>query len=116
MIGSTLKQLLSARHMPVGELAKRVSVPVQTLYSIIRRDNMKIDFDLLLRICDELDVPVDVFCEDAGLCPRPSALTAAEWSLLGTYRALDDFGRETIDLLLGRELQRSVAPRDDENR
>ncbi len=115
MIGSTLKHLLATSHMPVGELAKQVSVPVQTLYSIIRRDNMKIDFDLLLRICDVLDVPLDIFCENTGLRPRPSTLSAAEWSLLGKYRALDDFGRETVDLLLSRELLRS-APVDNENK
>lgn len=109
MIGSQLKQLLAKRHMPVGELARQVGAPVQTLYSIIRRDNMKIDFDLLLRICDVLDVPVDFFCARDRMPASPDAPSADEWALLAKYRTLDDFGRETINILLSRELSRAAA-------
>ena len=67
MIGSTLKTLLAERRMTVGELSRRVGVPAQTLYSIIRRDNMTIDFDVLLRICGGLGVP---FSEVVAECER----------------------------------------------
>ena len=56
MIGTTLKNLLDEREIKVNEFARQIKVPAQTLYSIIRRDNMKIDFELLLRICDALHV------------------------------------------------------------
>jgi SOS-response transcriptional repressor LexA len=102
MIGSTLKQMLTARRMSVGELAGRVGAPVQTLYSIIRRDNMKIDFDLLLRICDALDVPVETFCGET----RPDAPSAEDWQLVGRYRALDPHGREMVERVLEGELER----------
>ena len=49
MIGTTLKNLLDEREIKVNEFARQIHVPAQTLYSIIRRDNMKIDFELLLR-------------------------------------------------------------------
>lgn len=103
MIGSTLKQLLAERKMPVGELARRVNAPVQTLYSIIRRDNMKIDFEMLLRICAELNVPVEVFCPGAA---APNAPDAAEWKLLTRHRALDSHGREMVELVLSAESER----------
>ena len=103
MIGSTLKQLLAERKMPVGELARRVNVPVQTLYSIIRRDNMKIDFDMLLRICAELNVPVELFCPGTA---APDTPDAAEWKLLTRCRALDDHGREMVELVLNAETER----------
>ena len=48
MIGTTLKNLLDEREIKVNEFARQIKVPAQTLYSIIRRDNMKIDFELLL--------------------------------------------------------------------
>lgn len=105
MIGSTLKQLLTNRKMAVGELARQIGTPVQTLYSIIRRDNMTIDFDMLLRICDVLEVPVEVFC-GRGTDSRRAALVPAEWTLIGRYRALDAHGRELTDLVLDRELER----------
>ena len=47
MIGTTLKNLLDEREIKVNEFARQIKVPAQTLYSIIRRDNMKIDFELL---------------------------------------------------------------------
>jgi len=104
MIGSTLKRLLSERRMPVGELSRAVGVPAQTLYSIIRRDNMKIDFDVLLRICAALDVPVDVFCEGDMAALRGA--DPEDWALLGKFRALDDDGRALAELVIDRELER----------
>ena len=106
MIGSTLKQLLAKRKMAVGELAHRIDVPVQTLYSIIRRDNMKIDFDMLLRICEVLDVPVETFC---GGTAAPGAPLPEEWTLISRYRSLDDHGREVTDRVMEVELARIRA-------
>ena len=70
MIGTTLKKLLDEREIKVNEFARQIQVPAQTLYSIIRRDNMKIDFELLLRICDALHVPLETFC-GTGSSRRP---------------------------------------------
>ena len=105
MIGSTIKQLLAERHMAVGDLAAMVGVPAQTLYSIIRRDNMKIDFDALLRICDALGVPVDVFCP-GGLSRRSDA---GDWALLGKLRSLDADGRALAEVVIDHELERIRA-------
>ena len=106
MIGSTLKQLLANRKMSVGELARRVDVPVQTLYSIIRRDNMKIDFDILLRICDTLGVSVSVFCSSSAAADEP---TAADWELLSRCRALDSHGRALVERIIDFEYERVHA-------
>ena len=107
MIGSALKQLLAERHMPVGELARRVDVPAQTLYSIIRRDNMTIDFDVLLRICAALEVPIDVFCGDAPVPISGAALAPAELAWLQKLRALDGPGRALTELVMDHELARA---------
>ncbi len=109
MIGSTLRRLLDERRMTVGELSRAVSVPAQTLYSIIRRDNMKIDFEVLLRICATLDVPVDVFYP--GAAPTGTA-SPADWALLGKFRALDADGRALTELIMDRELARLRKVRD----
>ena len=71
MIGTTLKKLLDEREIKVNEFARQIHVPAQTLYSIIRRDNMKIDFELLLRICDALHVPLETFCGTGSTSRRP---------------------------------------------
>ena len=64
MIGKTLDRILKEKGTNVNELAKNIGVSNQTLYSIIKRDNMKIDFELLLKICNELNVNVEKFYDD----------------------------------------------------
>lgn len=107
MIGSILKDLLEKRNMRAGELARRIGVPATTLYSIIKRDNMKIDFDLLLRICRELDAPIELFC---GENPT-QAPDGKELALLRAYRGLDSHGREMVDTVLEKETARLAALR-----
>lgn len=64
MIGKTLQTLLDEKDMNVNELSKMINVSNQTLYSIIKRDNMKIDFEVLLKICKALNVSVEYFYAD----------------------------------------------------
>ena len=106
MIGSTLKQLLAERKMSVADLAGRIGAPSQTLYSIVKRDNMNIDLDLLVRICRELNVPLEYFCDDA------SSFRAEELAFLGKYRALDGHGREMVEVVAERELARIRAAQE----
>jgi len=104
MIGSTLKALLESRNMRVVELSRLIEVPAQTLYSIIKRDNMKIDFEVLLRICRVLDAPIELFCGEAPQAgDKPDA---AELDMLRRYRSLDEHGREMVDTVLEKELLR----------
>ena len=103
MIGSVLKELLSRRGMRVGELSRLIDVPAQTLYTIIKRDNMKIDFDVLLRICRALDAPIELFCGEL----KPSSLPEAkEWELIRRYRELDEHGRDMVDTVFEKEYRR----------
>lgn len=64
MIGKTLQALLDEKDINVNELSKMINVSNQTLYSIIKRDNMKIDFEVLLKICKALNVSVEYFYAD----------------------------------------------------
>ena len=109
MIGTTLKKLLDEREIKVNEFARQIQVPAQTLYSIIRRDNMKIDFELLLRICDALHVPLETFC-GTGSTDQP---TPEEWETLWKLRRLDDHGRfVTLQLLDADYRVEAVQPVD----
>ena len=103
MIGTMLKKLLDERGMTVSELARRSGTSPQTLYSIIGRNNMKISFDLLLRICSELKVPVEIFYDGEAHSALPSA---EEQELLDDFRALDAHGKRTVKLVAGSELER----------
>ena len=63
-IGSKLDNLLTANNMNANELAKKVGVSPQTIYSIIKRDNKKADIDVLLKIADVFGVTAEYFAYD----------------------------------------------------
>ena len=58
MRGSMLKEILREQDVNISELARRLNVSPQTLYSMVKRDNQKVDFDMMVHICRELGVPV----------------------------------------------------------
>lgn len=60
-IGNKLDELLKKRKMTVSELARRVGVAPTTIYSIIQRNNKKVDIDVLLNIADVLGVDAEYF-------------------------------------------------------
>ena len=101
MIGSTLKELLAQRDMNVSELSRRSGVPVQTLYSIIKRNSARIDPELLEKLCLVLEVPQELFKPDAS---AQAPFTPREWALIEGFRALDERGKLTLEALLRSEL------------
>lgn len=60
-IGNKLNDLLTERHMTVTELSRRINVAPTTIYSIIQRNNKKVDIDVLLDIADTLGVDAEYF-------------------------------------------------------
>lgn len=104
LIGTTLQRLIDEKNTNVNELARTIGVSAQTLYSIIKRDNMKIDFDVLLKICAALNVDVAVFYTDyiknvrqQEIVDDPLNLSDGEYPIMTKYRRLNDSGKEYID-------------------
>ncbi|MDR1003259.1 MAG: helix-turn-helix transcriptional regulator [Oscillospiraceae bacterium] len=101
MIGKTLQEILDEKNMNVNELARTINVSNQTLYSIIKRDNMKIDFDVLLKICAALNVNVERFYSDyASSNAKRQGLTPHESKVITAYRAKPEM-QPAVDTLLG---------------
>ncbi len=63
-IGSKLEKLLDTNNMNANELAKKVGVSPQTIYSIIKRDSKKADIEVLLKIADIFGVTAEYFAYD----------------------------------------------------
>lgn len=101
MIGKTLQLILDEKGTNVNELSNKIGVSNQTLYSIIKRDNMKIDFEVLLKICRALNVSVERFYSD--YCDESDeilTLTPHEKKVVSAYRNHPDM-QKSVDKLLG---------------
>lgn len=92
-IGDKLDALLKLRNRNVNELSIKTGVTASTIYSIIRRNNMKVDLDDLQAIADELSVNLDYFVSDdvkAMKVPESEAKLAS---------AIDVEGKELVDII-----------------
>ena len=111
MIGKTLQNLLDEKGINVNELSKMINVSNQTLYSIIKRDNMKIDFEVLLKICKALNVSVEYFYSDyTNTMQTQFLLDEQEKKLVTAYRNKPEM-QEAVNTLLG--LNKPAAITDD---
>lgn len=55
--GTVLKNILSEKNMSIKELSENTGIPINTLYSITKRDSVNVRPDTLEKIADALDVP-----------------------------------------------------------
>ena len=103
-IGNILSALIDKRGTNVNKLAQEASVPPQTLYSMIRRDSMKVDIEVLIRVCHVLGVPVEYIYNKYKGKDSPSYFLFSdhEVNLITKYRALDDAGRELVDSMIDK--------------
>ena len=101
-IGSILSALIEEKGSNVNKVAQEASISPQTLYSMIRRDSMKVDIEVLIRVCRVLDVPVEhVYNKYKGEEKTKQPLFSPhETKLIKKYRALDDNGRAAVDSVL----------------
>ena len=62
-IGAKLDKLLKEQGSNPNELALKVGVSAQTIYSMIKRDSKKADIEVLIKISEELGVEPEYFCD-----------------------------------------------------
>lgn len=100
-IGQKLKALIHHRETNVNKLAKSAGVSPQTVYGIIKRDNTKVDIDILQALAKELDVTLDYFAVG-----QSSPNSIEENSMLKAYKALDACGRQLVNAVIAHERER----------
>lgn len=71
-IGAKLDSLLKLKGSNPSELAQKVNVPAQTIYSMIKRDSKKADIEVLIKISKELGVEPEYFCDDSIPIKEPT--------------------------------------------
>lgn len=95
-IGKKLSDKIEQRGLTKKQVAEAAQVPATTLYSIIQRDNTKVEIDAFLRICDVLGCAPEDFASDVPKIIPPSnpILTSDEKILIDMYRGFNDEGKE----------------------
>lgn len=88
-IGAILQELLQEKNIKPAELSRVINVPASTIYSIIKRDNMKVDIDILIKISDALGVPAEYFY-NKRTSNKTTDFSLGEIELIKKYRLLTD--------------------------
>lgn len=106
-IGNKLAKLLNATGTNANELANKIDVSPQTIYSMIKRDSKKADIEVLLKIADFFGVTAEYFVYDNGPASSgTSALTPSEMEHIKKYRFISQHsptGAKSIDFITERE-------------
>lgn len=58
-LGTRLKQLLNERGLTVKEFANHIGIAPTTLYSFIKRDSENANIELIIKICEGLNIPIN---------------------------------------------------------
>ncbi len=100
-IGKTLSAILNEKGTNPNELAEKTKIAPTTIYSIIKRDNTKVDIEVLIKICRALNVDVERFyqeymTESEIKARQPNKLKYDEQRLLALFRELDEVQRNMI--------------------
>ncbi len=107
-IGSKLSKLMDMNGTNANELARKIDVSPQTIYSIIKRDSKKADIEVLLKLADTLGVTAEYFVDDINT-GNESVLeqySKEELNHLKKYHDLDPIGQSHVDAVLQWETER----------
>lgn len=117
-IGKKLKQLRERNNLTRKEVADKLKdlgldISDKTLYGY-ESDRNSANADMFLALCKiyKCNNIMETFSNSVD----EVLFTNSEWEMLEKYRSLDPYGQETINMLLDREVARSAALADKNNR
>lgn len=95
-IGKTLSTILSEKKSNPNELAEKIGVSPSTIYSIIKRDNMKVDITVLAKICSALNVDIEQFYKEYTSEKKNKSQKTSDntlHKLINNYNSLNTHGK-----------------------
>lgn len=96
-VGDKLKKILVEKGIKVSALSKKSKVPATTIYSIIKRNNKKIDPVIANQICRALDIPLtELIIEEDVLYKISFNSEIYKERLLENYDLLNNKGKEKV--------------------
>ena len=100
-IGKRLEELINYRNTNVNRVAREAGISPQTIYGIIKRDNTKVDINILMALAKELNVTLDFFSGGPLNVDEVDVET-----FVSRYRQLDAHGKNVVQSLITLELER----------
>ena len=97
MIGDKLEELLRIKKIKAGTLASLTGIPKSTIYSIIKRNNKNVDFSVMEKISDVLDVPVEYFYDRPENEKKPAPESGLDADLLRRLMSLNPDELSKVD-------------------
>ena len=96
-----LEELINYRNTNVNRVAREAGISPQTIYGIIKRDNTKVDINILMALAKELNVTLDFFSGGPLNVDEVDVET-----FVSRYRQLDAHGKKVVQSLITLELER----------
>ena len=100
-IGKRLEELINYRNTNVNRVAREAGISPKTIYGIIKRDNTKVDINILMALAKELNVTLDFFSGGPLNVDEVDVET-----FVSRYRQLDAHGKKVVQSLITLELER----------
>jgi transcriptional regulator with XRE-family HTH domain len=107
-IGARIKEYRLLRGMTQQEIADALGESSGRVIYHWEKGSGRPDCDKLAKLCDLLGVSADELIGCKVMHHRP---TATEWNIIQKYRALDEHGKEVVDVLIDCEYKRVAAPK-----
>ena len=103
-----IKNAILAQYKSVREFSNIVGIPNSTLVSALDKENGigGMAVEKVVKICEALNLDIKTFDPIQETPLSNFTTTLSEQELLIKYRQLDTYGKDTIDYLLSRELDR----------
>lgn len=107
--GATLRTLREREKLSVKEVIAELqkygqNITDKTLYSY-ENDKRAASADMLLALCQIYNCS-NILETFAGIEPDYSIPDDSEWKIIETYRSLDSYGQESVEMVLNRESKR----------
>ena len=96
-----MEELINYRNTNVNRVAREAGISPQTIYGIIKRDNTKVDINILMALAKELNVTLDFFSGGPLNVDEVDVET-----FVSRYRQLDAHGKKVVQSLITLELER----------
>lgn len=103
-LGERIKRSREAKGLLQNDLAKLIGVKSSGVISNWENDLNKPDAEKIVKLCNVLDISASFLLDYYG--KSSFEFSSLEEEHIKKYRSLDDLGKETVDYILNREVNR----------